>query len=458
MTSSSPQSKGQPDINDAKPTKNPLEKAPALSRKKKILRLGVVGVILLACLFGIPRFIHSLSHESTDDAFIDGTIVRISPRISGHVLKVYASDNRPVKSGELLLELMPDDFESRLNAAEAELKSARAADQKRTIEVDLTRITTTSELNEAENNVDASGATVREASARLAMAKASLEQSGAEAQSASVKHQMDAKDLKRFEEMAGSHMVSPQDLDHAKTAEQISGAALTAVQKRVDIQLAAVQQAEAALKVAEARLHQANARLAVAQAAPQRLRQSQLQAAMSGFDVEKAHANAVQARLNLSYTKITAPCDGFVARKSVEPGQFVQTGQSLMAIVSKKIWVTANFKETQISKMKPGQPVNIRVDTYPDLTLKGHVDSIQRGTGAKFSLLPPENATGNFVKVVQRVPVKIVLDLEKDQTDILLTPGMSVVPDVNISARGSEGNRSEAQPVTTINDDTGNAQ
>ncbi|MBU0992528.1 MAG: HlyD family secretion protein [Proteobacteria bacterium] len=394
--------------------------APGLSRKKKIIRMGAAGLIVLVLVFSIPHFIHSLSHESTDDAFIDGKIISVSPRVAGHVIKVYATDNRWVKAGDLLVELDPGDFDARLNAAKAALESAKAADQARNIEVELTQITATAELDEARSSMEASKAAVQEVMARLAMAKAALDQIRAEADSANARHQM----------------VSPQDLDHAKVAEHITAAGLTAVQKRIEIQKAAVQEADAALKAAEARLHQADARLVMAQAAPQRIQQSRFQADVSGSNMDKAEAEMIQARLSLSYTKILAPCDGVVAKKGVEPGQFVQTGQSLLAIVPREVWVTANFKETQIKRMKPGQPVEITVDTYPDIAFHGHVDSIQRGTGARFSLLPPENATGNYVKVVQRVPVKIVFDPQKDAPPVLLTPGMSVVPDVNVGDSG----------------------
>jgi len=165
--------------------------------------------------------------------------------------------------------------------------------------------------------------------------------------------------------------------------------------------------------------------------------QSSSRAEGSKADAEKARAEVAQATLNLSYTKIIAPADGYVTKKNVEPGAFVQVGQSLMAIVRPNVWVTANFKETQLTHMHPGQPVTVSVDTYPDATFHGRVDSIQRGTGARFSLLPPENATGNFVKVVQRIPVKIVFDRPEELAKYRLVPGMSVVPEVNVKAEGS---------------------
>ena len=414
--------------------------APARSsiplRRKGWIRGGAAVLVILALSLFIPYFLHSLSHESTDDAFIEGNIIPVSPRVAGHVITVKARDNRWVKAGDLLVELDSRDFQARLDAAKADLESATAADRARKIEVELTRITSTSELDEARNNVESARAAVQEMSARLAISRAELDQAKAEADSASAGHKRDATDLDRYEEMAKTQTVSAQDLDHAKTAEQIAAADLTAAQKKVDVQDATVREAEAALKAAKANLRAADARLLTAQSAPQRIQQSRFQADVSGSNVDKANADMTQARLNLSYTKIVAPCDGFVTKKSVEPGQFVQVGQSLLAVVPREVWVIANFKETQLTRMKPGQPVEIKVDAYPDSEFHGHVDSIQRGTGARFSLLPPENATGNYVKVVQRVPVKIVFDHQKEEMPVFLTPGMSVVPDVDVGAEG----------------------
>ncbi|MEJ2689954.1 MAG: HlyD family secretion protein [Deltaproteobacteria bacterium] len=412
-------------------------KTPArLSRRKKIVRWAAAGMVLLALAVGLPSLLHSLSHESTDDAFIDGDIVPISPRVNGHVSGIHVKDNQWVKAGDLLVELDPRDFEAHLDAAKAALAAAKASDKARNIAVELTTITATAGLNEAKDSRVAAKAAVREATARLQLAKAALAQVQAEADSAGVRHRLDATDLKRYRQMAKTKTVTPQDLDHAAAAEQISAAALTAAKKKADTQEAKVQEATASLQAAKANLRQAEARLDGAKAAPHRISQSRSQAEVSHAEIEKAMAEVAQARLNLSYTKIYAPCDGFVTKKGGEVGQFVQAGESLLALVSRAVWVDANFKETQLTRMRPGQPAVIKVDAYPDLTFRGHVDSIQHGSGARFSLLPPENATGNYVKVVQRVPVKIVFDNSQATAKVLLAPGMSVVPDVEVGARG----------------------
>jgi membrane fusion protein (multidrug efflux system) len=419
--------------------------AAARNGRKKIVRWGAAALVIVTLLvFAVVRYIHARSHESTDDAFIDGDIVPVSPRVAGHVAKVYAGDNQWVEAGALLVELDPRDFQTRLDAATAVFKAARAADQARNVAVELTRITSTAERDEARDGVTAAEAAVQEAEARLALAKAALHQVGAEADAARVRHRRDAVDLERYRQMARTQTVSPQDLDHVLAAEQIAAADLTAARRKVETQQAKVREAEAALQSARAQLRQARARLAAAQAAPQRIQQSRSQANVSSADIDKAEAQLAQARLELSYTKIVAPTGGFVTKKRIEPGQFAQAGQSILAIVPREVWITANFKETQLTLMRPGQPVEITVDAYPDQILHGHVDSIQRGTGARFSLLPAENATGNYVKVVQRMPVKIVFDRPEETARILLAPGMSVVPEVNVGAEG--------RPTTARND------
>ncbi|WP_051328103.1 HlyD family secretion protein [Desulfatirhabdium butyrativorans] len=410
-----------------------------LSARKKLIRISAAALVILALAFGIPVFIHSLSHESTDDAFIDGTVVAISPRVNGYVAKVHVTDNQRVKVGDLLVELDPNDFTARLDAAQAALEAARATDRARRAAVELTRITTAARLEEAKENVEAAKAALLQARARLAVSKASLDQARAEAASSGARRKLDAADLQRSVEMAKTRTISPQDLDHARTAAEISEAALTAATKKIEVQKALVAEAEASLKAAQAGVAQARARLAEAQSAPHQIRQSSSQAEAAKADIDRASAELAQAKLNLSYTRIQAPCDGFVTKKGIEPGQYVQAGQSLLALVPHDVWVSANFKETQLTRMQPGQPVEVTVDAFPKRRFHAHVDSIQRGTGARFSLLPPENATGNYVKVVQRVPVKIVFDRPEEIAAVLLAPGMSVIPDVDVGMRMQSG-------------------
>lgn len=305
QTSSSERSNGQPGS-------VPASGKAGKSRKNKRIpviagALAVAGLITAALLY-----IHFSHFESTDDAFIDGHIIPISPKVSGQVTDVYIDDNVAVKAGEVLVKIDPRDYEAKL--AEQRAKAAAA-----------------------------------QAQARRAAA-----------------------DAKRYQEIYKNDGISKQQLDTAEAN-------------------AATTQAE----------------------------------------FEKESAAARQDELNLSYTKITAPEDGRVTKKSVEPGQYVQPGQTLLSLVPKRVWVTANFKETQLTYMRPGQSVEIKVDAYPGRNFSGHVDSIQSGTGERFSVMPPENATGNYVKVVQRVPVKIVIDTPPDP-NFNLSPGMSVEPRVRV--------------------------
>jgi len=449
--------------------------------RRRILAAVAAGLAAVGLAAGIHYYLYAISHESTDDAFIDGHIIAVSPRVPGHVAKVYVTDNQQVAAGDLLVELDARDFQARLDEAQAALNAAEAARRSQDINVRLTSIAAAAGLDEAEQAVAAAGAMVNnaralaaaskgqqgEAKAQVAFAKAALDQAQAETLAVEAKYKQVALDLKRYQEMARSKSISPQQLDHAATAERMAAADLNAAKSKVATQQSLLNRAEAALKAAEenvsqaeaqaaarlAQLEQARARLTSAQSAPVQVAQSTSRAEASKADAEKARAEVKQAELNLSYTRIYAPAAGYITKKNVEPGVFVQVGQSLMAIVPPKVWVTANFKETQLTRMRPGQSVLVYVDTYPNQTFHGRVDSIQRGTGARFSLLPPENATGNFVKVVQRIPVKIIFDRPAELADYLLVPGMSVVPEVDVKAdapdltAGNGVNRAETNSV-----------
>jgi membrane fusion protein (multidrug efflux system) len=282
-----------------------------MNNKGRFAILGAVAA--LAVIVALIPVIHSaLIHESTDDAFIDGHIIGIAPKVAGEVLAVHVQDNQLVKEGDPILEIDPRDYQAKVAEHRGKVAAAEAESQR-------------------------------------AVA-----------------------DAKRYEQLLRQDEISQQQLDNAKAA-----------------------------------------------------------AASAVATVAKERGALQQEELNLSYAKITAPETGRITRKSVEAGSYVQVGQGLLAIVPENVWVTANFKETQLTHMHPGQKVDIKVDAYPKLKLGGHVDSIQSGTGSRFSVLPPENASGNYVKVVQRVPVKIVIDTPAD-SNFRLSPGMSVVPSVRV--------------------------
>jgi membrane fusion protein (multidrug efflux system) len=414
---------------------------------------------------GVSYYIYSLSYESTDDAFIEGHIVAISPRVPGHVAKVYVTDNQWVRQGELIAELDPRDFEARLAAAEAGLSAARAGRKSRSIGADVTEITSAAGVDEASAGVEGAGASVEMARAAVATAKSQEAQAQAQwaAAQAGLKQAqadlvaMEARQLragallKRIQALVPQRAASQDSLDEAVAGEQVAAADVSAVRQRIMAQEAAVRQAEAAVTAAQSGVRQAEsgvaaqqgalgraeARRAASRSAPQQVAESRSQTDVAEADAARAEAEAKQARLNLSYTKIYAPISGHVTRKSVEMGAYVQVGQPLLALVDPDLWVIANFKETQLAKMRPGQPVTVTVDARPGVNFAAHVDSLQRGSGARFSLLPPENATGNYVKVVQRVPVKIAFDDPKQVEKCALGPGMSVLPSVKVSEPGT---------------------
>ncbi|MGE4292323.1 MAG: HlyD family secretion protein [Desulfovibrio sp.] len=388
---------------------------PPQDRRGRIVLAAGAGVLLLA--LALPFYLHAVSHESTDDAFVEAHVVSMSPRVAGHVARVLVEDNQMVEQGQLLAELDPRDFQVALEVAEARLNSAQAA------------------VTEAEAQAAAAQNVLAQKEAGLSSEHAGLAQVQAEVAEVRAGYERDEHDLSRMQRIVEAGAVSRQEFDHAKAQEAMTRAKLNSAQRQVDTQSAGIRQALATVRAAEDELRQAHAQADI--------RRAELHAAQAGVE---------QARLNLSYTRITAPCAGHVTKKAVEPGTYVQVGQKLFSVVSPEVWVVANFKETQLSDIAPGQPVEIEVDTYPDVAFHGRVDSIQRGTGSRFSLLPPENATGNFIKVVQRIPVKIVLDQPQKQGRYVLAPGMSVVPSVDISAPGSaaplRAERSAAQDPT----------
>jgi membrane fusion protein (multidrug efflux system) len=322
-----------------------------------------------------------------------------------------------VKQGDLLVELDPRDFEARLAQAAANLAAAVAQHQGATINVRVVDTTSGAGVQQAEAAVQTAQRQVDGARSRLEQARAQVAAAQAEATRA-------AADAKRYEQILQSGGVSRQERDNAVAAASTADANLNAARK-------AEQAAADSVRQAEAQLQEARARLASAKAAPDQVAYSRAQANQVAAQIAQFEAAVHQAALDLSYTKIYAPDSGRITRKTVEPGVYVQVGQTLFWIVPDQVWVVANFKETQLRYMRPGQPATVRVDAYPDRVFKGHVDSIQSGAGARFSLLPPENATGNYVKVVQRVPVKIFIDDPPDPNHVL-GPGMSVVPEVKV--------------------------
>lgn len=362
----------------------------------------VLLALALLIIAGVVFVWHYYSvRESTDDAQIDGHIDPISARISGTVLHVLHDENEFVQAGTLLVELDPKDYQVAKDRARADLADADAGAVAAQVGVPLTATTSSSALVAADAAVIAADREVDSSKARVQEAQANYTKAAA--------------DLKRMQELVQKDEISRQQYDAAVAAAASTQATL--------------ESARAMLANAESRAAQARAQAAAAHTVPEQVRVTKARANAASADVQKYRAALEQAELNLQYTKIVAPVSGILSKRNVEPGQVVQPGQPLFSIVNlDDIWVTANFKETQLKNMHPGRRVEISVDAYGH-KYSGAVESIGGATGARFSLLPPENATGNYVKVVQRVPVRIRFDKGQD-TNHLLRPGMSVEPTV----------------------------
>ncbi len=375
------------------------------------LIIGIVVIVVIG--FFVYRYV--TSYESTDDAQVDGHINSVSARISGHVIRLDITDNQHVQAGQLLVEIDPTDYQVAYDRAKADYEDAKAQAAAAGVNVPITDVNTTTQISATEADVGSARAAIAAAKQQFAAAKAQL----AQAQANNVKIQ---DDLTRYQQLIGKQEISQQQFDEALAAAKASTAAVEAARATADAAQAQVAQAQS-------RLAQAEANYRYAQTAPRQMEVIRSRAASALAQMQQKKAALDQAALNLQYTKVIAPVAGVVSDRTVEVGQNVVPGQELMKVIPLyDVWITANFKETQLRDMRVGQPVTIEVDAN-GRKYKGKVDSLAGASGARFSLLPPENATGNYVKVVQRVPVKIVLDPGEDK-DQSLRPGESVEPKV----------------------------
>jgi membrane fusion protein (multidrug efflux system) len=374
----------------------------------------IILVVLLLIVGGVLLWRYFSTYESTDDAQVDVHLYPVSARISGYVVKVNVDDNQWVQQGTVLVEIDPKDYEAAVAQAEANLASAQATAESLNITVPITSVNTSSQLKFTSSDIDTADAGVIASERQLTAAHAQLEA----AQANDVKAQ---DDLRRYKTLVDKREVSEQVYDQALAAAKSSTASVAAAQANESAAGQFVHQAAS-------RLAQANANHQSAETGPQQVSSTRARVRAAIADVAERRALLDLAELNLQYTKIVAPVTGEV-NKSVVVGLNVQPGQQLLTVVPlDEVWITANFKETQLRHMRVGQKAEIHVDSS-GRTFKGHVDSIAGATGPLFSLLPPENATGNYVKIVQRIPVKIVLEPGENR-DRQLRPGMNVVPDV----------------------------
>ena len=390
----------------------------------------LVGVAVLLALGAGAWWWIAAGRESTDDAQVDAHITPIAARIGGTVLHVPVEANQEVEAGAVLVEIDKRDYEVALERARAELADAEAAAIGARVGVPITSTTTSSNEVTAKGGVEGAAAAYLEAQQGVEVARTRLVTAQARQREAAANSSKATKDVERLKPLLAKDEISQQQYDAAVAAAASNMASVDSAQAQVN-------EAELGIRVAESRVaqasvgrQQASAQLKEAQTAPEQVEASRARLAAAEAKVRQNQAMVKQAELNLEYSTVKAPVKGIVSRKGVEVGQVIQQGQPLMTVIPlDRIWITANFKETQLEEMRPGQRVKIKVDAYGGREFSGKVESLAAATGSRFSLLPPDNATGNYVKVVQRVPVRILLDDGQDP-EHLLRPGMSVVPTV----------------------------
>ncbi len=393
-------------------------RAPA-RRPKMGAKMLLAALCLVLIVSAVLLYRHYTAWESTDDAQIDGYIYPVSSRVSGYVTRVMVDDNQYVEAGTVLVQLDPKDYDVALANAKATLANDQANAAALLTNVPITSVNTSSQLSSAQADVENAKAGLVVAQRQFDAAQALLQQ--AEANDLKVQD-----DVNRYKPLAAKDEIPQQRYTQAVESQKATAAAVEAAR-------ASAAAAEQTVTQARARIAQAQAQLQYAQTRPQQISVQRSRAQAAEAETQRATAAFEQAQLNLQYATIVAPVSGIVGQRSVQAGQNVSPGQQLMTVVpldSQNIWVTANFKETQLKYMRPGQPVKISVDTY-GRRYDGHVLNIAGASGARYSLLPPENATGNYVKVVQRIPVKIVFEKGQDP-EHLLRPGMSVEPNVQV--------------------------
>ncbi len=446
------------------------------------------AIFLVLAVIGIGWWIYSRQFVTTDDAFVEGNITIISSKLSAHVAKVHVTENQRVKKGDLLIELDPSEADAKAAQAKAAYQTALANLDKAKANADLARMTGKAGIHQASSNLKASrtgieqtkiqssqklnavdlaknqadtaAANLKQTEAQIPGGEAAIEQAKAQVNAAKNRLEVADTEFKRDQRLFKDGIVSSQKLDQtgrelsearasylsAEKQVDIAQSRLIALQRQVDADGARLKEAQSNIAAAEndyrhsvsqinmasSNADESQARLQDAAAMPARVAVEESEVASAQAEVEKTEAAVNQAELEQSYTKILATQDGNISRKAVQEGQLVQQDQELLTITQEGIWVIANFKETQLEKIHPGNTVDIKIDAYPGVTFQGKVDSVQAGTGSRFSLLPSENATGSFVKVVQRVPVKIVFDEMPDSSKYVIVPGMSAVPRVHI--------------------------
>jgi membrane fusion protein (multidrug efflux system) len=428
----------------------PAESIARPEHRRQWRRHALLGLVALAVVaagaYGVYLWRYWDRHVSTDDAFVEAHVSPVSARIRGTVMKLDVRDNEQVAAGAVLVRLDTRDFEVKVEQARAALRSAEGRLSMASAGVPMADEGTASQVAAAQAaaeraalGIDSARRALDERKSRLRARRAAMQAAQADVAAREAEHERAGLDRGRVRELLERQLIARQEFDHAESLFKSTAAAAEAARQRLDTARAEVAQAEAEVATQEVALAQAARQSQEADAGLRHARSRRgevpirtAEAASAQAQVAEARATLREAELNLEYATIRAPVAGRVTRRTVEVGQVVQPGQPLLAVVDvANVWVIANYKETQLTHVRPGQRASIAVDTHPGLALRARVDSIQSGTGSRFTLLPPENASGNFVKVVQRIPVKLVLEPGQNG-HALLVPGMSVVPVIEL--------------------------
>lgn len=422
-----PATQPEAELSEQLPPKSPRRRPVRL-----LLALAGLGAIA-AGVTGYRWWQFASTHQETDNAAVSAHVYQISSRISGNVIDVPVDDNQTVQPGELLVRLDPKEYQVKVQQAQAALAIAQRQAQAAQTSVTLAGGTAQAQTTEAQGELQQAIAAIESARSTVAEAQAGVPTAQAQVAQAQATLQKAQADYRRYQSLYQSGAISRQQLDSARAAYDVALAQQQAAQQ-------GVSQAQARLAQAQNGIAAAQAGLAASQGGVQKAQTGSVQTAVTRSQYEaaqatiaQAQANLAEAQLQLSYTNLTAPVAGRVGRKAVEVGEQVQPGQALMAVVGNDVWVVANFKETQLADMQPGEPAEIKLDAFPGHTFTGKVSSLSPASGSEFALLPPDNATGNFTKIVQRVPVKVTFDANSIQGyETRITPGMSASVSVDV--------------------------
>ncbi|HEY9732217.1 MAG TPA: HlyD family secretion protein [Drouetiella sp.] len=409
---------------------------------KRLLILSIVGVVaVIAIVAGSIGWRYMSSHESTDDAYVDGNITQISSRVGGTVSQVLIDDNQYVKAGQLLVVLDPRDYDIKIEQAKAALEKNKRQQQADTADIAVTNSTAGAQSDTAASEILHANASIASAKSLVSNTKAALGMEQAKLGSLQAQKQQYETDLKRYANLSQQGAISKQQYDQAKTNYEVSLAQIAAENEAIQQAKANVAKAQSDLQQSFSDLSKTKATLKTAQAAHEQTNVKSYISDVSKATVDQAQADLQNAILQRSYCQIVAPVAGRIGKKATHIGEQVQAGEALFTIIPDQSWLTANFKETQIGRMRPGQAVDVTLDAFPGQHFTGHVDSVAPASGAKFALMPAENATGNFTKIVQRLPVKILFD-EKSIAAFkkYIAPGLSAQVTVNLAAMNPLGN------------------